>query len=89
MPPLSPVRAGESKKDRSLLKYRIININKRRGNTDEDKARHSALERVFIQRMSIQLAELERAHHAALERFHIQRMSIKAVELSRARHATL
>ena len=89
MPPRSPVRAGESKKDRAQRKYRIRKSNKRRESTVKDKSHHAILERVHIQIMSIHAVDLSRAHHDALERVCIQIMSIQAAESSRAHHAAL
>ena len=66
MPPGSPVRASEIKKDRARKKYRIRKGNKIRESTVKDKAHHAVLERVCIQRMSIQGAESSRAYHATL-----------------------
>ena len=49
---------------------------------DEYKSHHAALDRVRIQRMIIQAAELSRAHHAILELVCIQIMRIQAAESS-------
>ena len=78
MPPRSPVRAGESKKDRAQRKYRIRKSNKRRESTVKDKSHHAILERVHIQIMSIQAADVSISHHAALESVCIQIISIRA-----------
>ena len=51
MPPRSPVRTVESKKDRAQRKDRIRKSNKRRESTVKDKAHHSALYRVHIQKL--------------------------------------
>ena len=89
MPPRSPVRAGEIKKDRARQNDRIRKTNKRREITVEDKAHRAALKRVCIQRIIIQEAESSRAQHATLERVCIQIISIQAEESSRAYHAAL
>ena len=89
MSPRSPVQAGESKKDRARRKYSIIKSNKRRESTVRDKAHLAVLERVRIQRISIQAAGFPRAHHATLERAHIQINSIQTAESSRAHHVAL
>ena len=54
MTPRSILRAGESNKDRSLQKDRIIKSNKIRVNTVKDKSFHAILEHVHVQRISIQ-----------------------------------
>ena len=76
IPPLSPLRAGESKKYRSQRKYSIRKSNKIRETNVKDKSHHAALERVFIQIISIQAADLSREHYATLYHVCIQIMSI-------------
>ena len=64
MLPRSPLRAGESRKDRAPQKERISKHNKQREITVKDKAYYTELEHVCIQRMSTKAAELSRSHHA-------------------------
>ena len=75
---LSPVISGKSNKARARWEKIIRKSNKGREITVKDKAHHSTLEHVRIQRIIMQSVGTSIAQHSILERVCIQIMSTQA-----------